>query len=43
MSHLWEDLRAQYRPLAFYAVMEGAALLSHGAMRAMRFRCHRMG
>jgi hypothetical protein len=43
MAHMWEDLRVQYRPLAFYAAMEAAALLSWGAMRLMGFRAHRLG
>lgn len=43
MSHLWEDIKAQYRPLAFYCVMEAAALLTAGAMATMGFRRRRMG
>lgn len=43
MSHLWEDLRAQYRPLAFYAFMEAAALMTRAAMGVMGFRRRTMG
>jgi hypothetical protein len=43
MAHLWEDLKVQYRPLAFYLATEAGALLSWAAMRAMGFSCHRLG
>jgi hypothetical protein len=43
MAHLWEDLRAQYRPLALYLVLEAGALLSWAAMRSMGFSRHRLG
>jgi hypothetical protein len=43
MSHLWDDLKVHYRPLAFYLVMEGCALFSWAAMRLMGFQCHSLG
>jgi hypothetical protein len=43
MAHLWEDLRAQYRPLALYLVLEAGAALSWAAMLAMGFTRHTMG
>ncbi|KAI8474758.1 MAG: Alpha/Beta hydrolase protein [Monoraphidium minutum] len=43
MSHLWDDLKVHYRPLAFYVMMEGCALTSWAAMRLMGFQCHRLG
>jgi len=43
MSHLWEDLKAQYRPLAFYLATEAAAHFSWAVMRLMGFSCHRLG
>lgn len=43
MSHMWDDLKVQYRPLAFYVAMEAAAWLSWAAMRLMGFDCHRLG
>jgi hypothetical protein len=38
MAHLWEDLKAEWRPLAFYAATEAAALATWAAMAAMGFR-----
>jgi hypothetical protein len=43
MAHMWEDLRAQYRPLVFYLVMELGALLTWASMWAMGFRRRRLG
>lgn len=43
MSHLWEPLRAEWRPLAFYAATELLALLARGAMAAMGFERRRAG
>jgi hypothetical protein len=43
MAHMWEDLRAHYRPLAFYVLMELGAGLTWAAMLAMGFRCRKLG
>jgi len=37
MWHLQEPLRVSYRPLAFYAVMEGLALASKGVLHSLGF------
>lgn len=36
-------MRVQYRPLAFYGVMEGLALVSRGVLASMGFRAARVG
>lgn len=43
MAHMWEDLRAEYRPLVFYLITEMAALASWVAMSGMGFKRHRLG
>lgn len=43
MSHLWEPLRVHWRPLAFYAAMEGLAALAGAFMWAAGFERHRIG
>jgi hypothetical protein len=43
MSHMWEDLRVQYRPLGLYLALEAAATFSWGAMRVMGFERRKLG
>jgi hypothetical protein len=43
MSHLWDELRCSWRPLAFYAVMEGLAMLAAAALWAMGFKKRQLG
>lgn len=43
MGHLWEPLRASYRPLAFYAATEALALGGRLALRAAGFQQHTLG
>ncbi|KAF6261351.1 hypothetical protein COO60DRAFT_1699898 [Scenedesmus sp. NREL 46B-D3] len=43
MSHLWDDLRVSWRPLGFYAAMEGLAMLAAAALWVMGFKKHRLG
>jgi pimeloyl-ACP methyl ester carboxylesterase len=41
MTHLWEPIKAHWRPLAFYAVMEAFAAAKHGAMLSAGWACAR--
>lgn len=41
MTHLWEPIKAHWRPLAFYAIMEAFALAKHWAMLAAGWQCAR--
>jgi hypothetical protein len=43
MSHLWEPLRAEYRPLLFYLGMEGLALCTRQIMASFGFERHELG
>lgn len=43
MSHLWEDLRVCWRPLAFYVVTEVLAVVAAAAMWALGFKKRRLG
>jgi hypothetical protein len=38
MAHLWQPLRASYRPACFYMATEALHLLGHGALLAAGFR-----
>lgn len=37
MSHLWEDLRAEYRPICFYGIMEFVAQATKLIMQSFGF------
>jgi pimeloyl-ACP methyl ester carboxylesterase len=41
MTHLWEPIKAHWRPLAFYAVMEAFAAAKHWSMLFAGWRCGR--
>ncbi|KIY91694.1 hypothetical protein MNEG_16270 [Monoraphidium neglectum] len=43
MSHLWEPLRAEYRPLLFYIGMEIVAICTRQIMASYGFRRHELG
>jgi hypothetical protein len=43
MSHLWEPLRAEYRPLLFYLSMEVVALCTRQIMASFGFQRHEHG
>ena len=43
MSHLWEPLRAEYRPLLFYAAMEALAVCTRQIMASFGFERHEQG
>jgi hypothetical protein len=43
MSHLWEPLRAEYRPLLFYLSMEVVALCTRQIMASFGFQRHELG
>lgn len=43
MSHLWEPLRAEYRPLVFYIFMEVVAICTRQIMASYGFRRSELG
>jgi hypothetical protein len=43
MAHLWQPLRASYRPAFFYLATEALHLLGHGALLAAGFRAGQHG
>lgn len=43
MSHLWEDLRAHYRPLVLYLFMEVLGKATRLIMASYGFKTKRMG
>ena len=43
MSHLWEDLQAEYRPLVFYVGMELVAVAGMFAMKGLGFKRQQCG
>lgn len=43
MSHLWEDLRAHYRPLVMYLFMEVLGKATRLIMTSYGFKTKRMG
>ncbi|KAI8474759.1 MAG: hypothetical protein J3K34DRAFT_517850 [Monoraphidium minutum] len=43
MSHLWEPLRAEYRPLLFYIGMEVVAVCTRQIMASYGFKRHELG
>lgn len=43
MSHLWEDLRAHYRPLVMYLFMEVLAKAQRLIMASYGFKQKRLG
>lgn len=43
MSHLWEPLRAEYRPLLFYIGMEIVAICTRQIMLSFGFKRHELG